>query len=600
MSATTVPAAPTGNKLAIADFKVTMGYLGREMRRHTWQLVLLAVIMTVAAALGLVTPRSLGTIIDIANDDGEASEIWRLSGIMAASAIGAAAFAGLGVMLSAKIFESILANLREAMIDASLRLQLNRVETAGSGDLVSRATADVSTVSEAIGSAVPTLLTAAFTVGVTFLGLATLDWRFLIVLVVILPVYINGIRMYLRRAPGLYAAVRASTADRAHHVLGAIRGLESVHAFRLSESLNRRIDSHSWEVVRWEMRASVLQSRLGARVNLGEFIGMTTILIVGFTLVDADALTIGAVTAAMLFFLLLFDPIGQLLFVVDDLQSGAVALGRIVGVIEESKTIVPPTSDGSTNASAPLLELQEITHGYSADHTVLHDISLTLAAGEHVAVVGSSGAGKTTLAAIVAGIHQPSRGRTLLEGVDIATVDPPQLSRSIALVTQEVHVFAGTLGDDLRMAAPDATDDELWSALDVVGAAKWVRQLSDGVKTTVGQEGHQLTPMQSQQLALARLVLLDPKVAILDEATADAGSVGAGVLEESAQAALRGRSALIIAHRLSQAARADRIAFMERGRIVEVGTHEELVALGGRYGALWKAWSRGRGDVGGN
>lgn len=595
MSAGIPQVAPSGGKLAIADFKVTMGYLGSEMRAHIWQLVLLAIVMTTGAALGLVTPRSLGSIIDIANDNGEASEIWRLSGIMAASAVGAALFAGLGVMLAAKIFEAILANLREAMIEASLRLRLNRVEGAGSGDLVSRATADVSTVSEAIGSAVPTLLTAAFTVGITFLGLASLDWRFLVVLVVILPVYVNGIRMYLERAPGLYAAVRASTADRAHHVLGAIRGLESVHAFRLSESLNRRIDAHSWEVVRWSMRASVLQSRLGARVNLGEFIGMTTILIVGFVLVDADSLTIGAVTAAMLFFLLLFDPIGQLLFVVDDLQSGAVALGRIVGVIEESKTIDAPTADGSPVRSAPLLELQGVSHAYSAEHVVLHDISLTLAAGEHVAVVGSSGAGKTTLAAIVAGIHQPTAGRSLLEGVDIATLDPTELSRSVALVTQEVHVFAGTLGDDLRMAAPDASDEELWSALEVVGAATWVRGLSDGVKTVVGQEGHQLTPMQSQQLALARLVLLDPKVAILDEATADAGSVGAGVLEESAQAALRGRSALIIAHRLSQAARADRIAFMERGRIVEVGTHSELVALGGRYGELWKAWSRGRG-----
>lgn len=596
MSGARSAATPTSSKLAIADFKVTMGYLGTEMRRHVWQLVLLAVIMTAGAALGLVTPRSLGTIIDIANDNGEASEIWRLAGIMAASAVGAAIFAGLGVMLAAKIFESILANLREAMIEASLRLQLNRVEAAGSGDLVSRATADVSTVSEAIGAAVPTLLTAAFTVGVTFLGLASLDWRFLVVLVVVLPVYVNGIRMYLERAPGLYAAVRASTADRAHHVLGAIRGLESVHAFRLSDALNRRIDAHSWEVVRWEMRASVLQSRLGARVNLGEFIGMTAILVVGFVLVDGDSLTIGAVTAAMLFFLLLFDPIGQLLFVVDDLQSGAVALGRIVGVIEESKSIDEPTADGSRVASAPLLELQGITHAYSADHTVLHDISLTVTAGEHVAVVGSSGAGKTTLAAIVAGIHRPTAGRSLLEGVDITTLDPTELSRSIALVTQEVHVFAGTLGDDLRMAAPDASDDELWSALEMVGAAPWVRGLTDGVKTIVGQEGHQLTPMQSQQVALARLVLLDPKVAILDEATADAGSVGAGVLEESAQAALRGRSALIIAHRLSQAARADRILFMERGQIVEVGTHSELVARGGRYGALWKAWSRGRGN----
>lgn len=588
-------------KLMVTDFSMTMRYLRTQLRRHTAQLLLLAVVMTLAAGLGLVTPRSLGTIIDIVNGDsgsGDAAEIWRLAAIMAASAVGAAIFAALGVVLSARIFEAILADLREEMIAASLTLRLSRIEGAGSGDLVSRATADVSTVSEAISKAVPAVLTAVFTIGVTFVGLAALDWRFLIVILLVIPVYVNGIRMYLRHAPVLYAAQREATADRAHHVLGAIQGLESVHAFRLSALLNRRIDRHSWEVVRWSIRASVLFSRLGVRVNTGEFVGMTTILVVGFVLVDGNSLTIGAVTAAMLFFLLLFDPIGMLLFVVDDLQSGAAALGRIVGVIEESKSVEAPIAPGPPKSQAPLLELEGLSHGYSAEHEVLHDISLTLVDGEHVAVVGPSGAGKTTLATIVAGIHRPTAGRVLLEGVDIASVEPSELSRSIALVTQEVHVFAGTLAADLRMAAPEATDEELSAAVELVGAGGWVRNLPDGLRTEVGSEGHQLTPMQSQQLALARLVLLDPKVAILDEATADAGSVGAGVLEESAQAALRGRSALIIAHRLSQAARADRIVFMERGRIVEVGTHADLVARGGRYCELWNAWSRGRGVSG--
>jgi ABC-type multidrug transport system fused ATPase/permease subunit len=592
-----VSVSVSNNKLAIAGFSVTMGYLRAQFRRHTGQLVLLAAIMTVAAGFGLVTPRSLGAIIDIVNGDsgtGDAAEIWRLSGIMAGSAIVSAIFAGLGIVISAKIFESILADLREDMLEASLTLTQSRVEAAGSGDLVSRATADVSTVSEAISQAVPRVLTAVFTIGVTFIGLAALDWRFLIVIVLVTPVYLNGIRIYLKRAPELYAAQREATADRAHHVLGAIHGIESVHAFRLSNLLNRRIDRHSWEVVRWSIRASVLFSRLGVRMNAGEFVGMTTILIVGFVLVDGNSLTIGAVTAAMLFFLLLFDPIGMLLFVVDDLQSGAAALGRIVGVIEESKSVDEPIASNPRDAAAPVLEFQGIRHSYSAEHEVLHDISLTLAEGEHVAVVGSSGAGKTTLATIVAGVHSPTGGRVLLEGVDIASVQPSELSRAIALVTQEVHVFAGTLAADLRMVAPDASDDALSAALDRVGAGRWAGNLPDGLETEVGSEGFQLTPMQSQQLALARLVLLDPKVAILDEATADAGSVGAGVLEESAQAALEGRTALIVAHRLSQAARADRIVFMERGRIAEVGTHADLVARGGRYCELWNAWSRGR------
>jgi ATP-binding cassette subfamily C protein len=245
--------------------------------------------------------------------------------------------------------------------------------------------------------------------------------------------------------------------------------------------------------------------------------------------------------------------------------------------------------------NAPLLEMRNVRYSYSPGHEILHDISLSIADGEHVAVVGSSGAGKTTLATVIAGIHSPSGGGVLLRGNDIETIDHTELARSIALVTQEVHVFSGTLAADLRMAASEADDDALWAALDLVGAGSWVRSLPERIETIVGEQGHHLTPMQSQQLALARLVLLDPEMAILDEATADAGSTGAGVLEDSAEAALRGRSALIVAHRLSQAARADRIVFMERGEIVEVGSHTELVAAGGRYAGLWKAWSRGRG-----
>ena len=601
MSAKTGDATPevSTEKLAIANFRTTMGYLGVEVRKQIWPLVLLAGIMTAAAALGLVTPRALGEIVDIADEGGATGEIWRLAGVMAASAVGAAVLAGLGVRLSAKIFETILAHLRETMLAASLRLPLARVEAAGSGDLVSRATDDVSTVSQAIGSVVPALLTATFTIAVTFVGLALLDWRFLLVLVVVMPVYVNGVRMFLKKAPAMFAAERAATAERAHHVLGSIRGLDTVHAFELSQSLNGRIERHSWSVVRWFMRAIVLQNRLGARINLGEFVGMTTILIIGFVLVGSDSLTVGAVTAAMLYFLLLFDPIGRVMLLVNDLQSGAAALGRIVGVIEEADRAATTTTAVDTKPArpapgAPLVEIRNVSYSYSPEHEVLHDISLSIAAGEHIAVVGSSGAGKTTLATIVAGIHMPSEGRVLLGGRDITSIDRTELARSTALVTQEVHVFSGTLASDLRIAAPEADDDQLWAALDLVDAGPWVRALPDGIETVVGEQGHHLTPMQSQQLALARIVLLDPEMAILDEATADAGSAGAGVLEASAEAALRGRSALIVAHRLSQAARADRIVFMERGRIVEVGTHAELVSLGGRYGKLWRAWSRGR------
>jgi ATP-binding cassette subfamily C protein len=205
--------------------------------------------------------------------------------------------------------------------------------------------------------------------------------------------------------------------------------------------------------------------------------------------------------------------------------------------------------------------------------------------------VGTSGAGKSTLAKLVAGVHEPTGGAVEL---GVAT-DGPRASadghRDVVLVTQEVHVFAGTVAEDLRLVRPDALDAELETALERVGALEWVRALPEGLETSVGQGAHDLTATQAQQLALARVLLIDPAVLILDEATAEAGSAGARELEVAAAAALEGRTGLVVAHRLTQAAAADRILVMEDGRVVESGTHDELVAAGGRYAALWAAWS---------
>ena len=580
--------------LVVADWRRTSRHLVARLRQRRLRLLAVLVTMAGAGAFGLVTPRLLGSVVDLVAHGGDTAEVLSRVGWMAAAAIAAAACAGLGIATAASVFESVLAALREDMIEKVLGLPIARVEEVGSGDVLSRATDDVDKVGEAIGKALPSVLMSGAGVVVTVIGLAALDWRFLLVVVAILPIYLTTGRTYLRLAPPVYAQERVAAADRAHHVLGPVQGLPTVRAFDLGARLSVRIDANSWVVVARSMEAAVLRSRLFGRLNLAELIGMSVILAVGFVLVGDGSLTVGATTAAMLFFLAMFEPIGRLMYVLDDLQSGAAALGRIVGVLDET---TPTSADATSDDDGSGLVAERIAFGYTAGHPILDDVSVTIRPQEHVALVGVSGAGKSTLAAVLAGIHPPTAGTVRLGGVDVATMRDAARAHRIALLTQEVHIFTGTLRDDLLLGDPDASDERVWQALAKSGAADWVRTLDDGLDTVVGAHGHEIDSMTQQQLALARIDLLDADLVIVDEATADAGSAGAGRLEEAAAAVLAGRSALIIAHRLSQAAAADRILHLDSGRVVECGSHDELVAAGGGYSEIWAAWMRGRDEL---
>ncbi|MFI0941510.1 ABC transporter ATP-binding protein [Streptomyces sp. NPDC021020] len=542
--------------------------------------------MVLATCVGLLTQPLLGHIVDVVTEKRSADALTGPVVALAAVAAVQGLMTAAGLSLLSRLGETVLARLREAFVERALALPLERVERAGSGDLSARVTRDVSRVAEAVRGALPELTRSGLSIVLTLGALALLDWRFLPAALVAVPVQAHTARWYVRNAVPLYARERVATGEQQQMLLDTIGGARTVRAYRLQDGRTRRVAESSRAAVELTMRGVGLVLRFYARLHIAEYAGLASVLVTGFLLVRSGAASVGTATAAALYFLGLFGPVNTALVLLDDAQSATAGLARLIGVVDEP---APPAAGPAATAQEASVTLSGVSHAYLPGHPVLHGVDLHVRPGERVALVGTTGAGKTTLAKLVAGLHRPVDGT-----VEVGGAAPEESGGTVGLVTQEVHVFAGPLADDLRLARPGASDAELREALAAVGALGWAEALPEGLETVVGNGGRSLTPDRAQQLALARLLLADPPVVVLDEATAEAGSSGARLLDEAAERALRGRTALVVAHRLSQAAAADRVVVLSDGRIVEEGTHEQLLAARGAYAALWDAWSGSR------
>ncbi|MCX4742207.1 ABC transporter ATP-binding protein [Streptomyces antibioticus] len=564
--------------LPVASGRETVREVWRLSRGHRLRLAATGVLGIVSTGVDLIVSVAIGFLVDrVQAGAADLATVLTVTAVMVLSAVLGAAGTALTIVLATRVYHSILAALRERLVGRAMTLPRHLVERVGTGDLISRSSDDVTAVADAAPAVIPVLTVSAFTVVVSLGGLAALEWPYAAALAVVLPVYAQAVRWYLRVGPGVYRAERTAMSARAQQILESQRGHATVLGFGLAEQRHRAVMTDSWRVARQSLRARTVLSMLNARLNFGECLSLAAVLVVGFVLVDHDASTVGGATTAMLLVLRLLGPVNQLLLVIDTLQSALASLSRMIGVV----TIPCGSPDVPAQAAGTAVRLEGVSFRYGEGPRVLDGVTLAIPAGQRVAVVGVSGAGKTTLAGVVAGTHLPEAGR----------VTRP--SRT-AMITQEVHVFAGTLRDNLTLAAPGATDRDLHAALEATGAASVLAVLPDGLDTPLGVGGHPLTDAQAQQLALARLLLTDADLVILDEATAEAGSAYAGHLDRAADVVLAGRTAVVVAHRLSQAATCDRIVVMERGRIIETGTHGELVDAGGVYAGLWTAWETAR------
>ncbi|APT81512.1 ABC transporter ATP-binding protein [Corynebacterium ammoniagenes DSM 20306] len=488
-------------------------------------------------------------------------------------------------------------DLRKTALDAVMRAPVPRILELGTGNVITRLSKDIDTTVSTISHTGDRLIVTLVFIPVTAVTLVLMHPAYLLVMLATGVIMWPWIKQVIRDVPVVTNVVSAVEAKRNNVLLDSIRALETLRQFRLMRWAHRRMDYVSWETVQsWGDRIPLFNRIMGQGSIAFGFLLLGS-LVISMPMVAADWLSVGEAAAAVLLVMRLEMHVFTLLFSAGDIQHALTALGRAVALGKIADDDISTSANLPAVASQPSVVIDKLSYAYPGGAHVLSDVSVTLKAGTTTALVGTSGAGKSTLAALVAGLQYPTAGKIIVDGTDTATVPNVWISQHVALITQDVHLFSGTVRNDLLLAKPDANDNELLTALATVGlrhgTPAWDRWLPKGLNTEIGAGNPDVGAEVAQQLSLARMFLRQPPVLIMDEATSEAGSEHAEALESAARAVARGRTTLVVAHRLDQAREADRILVMEAGEIIEDGDHESLIALGGHYARSYAQWEHG-------
>ncbi|OYC97570.1 ABC transporter ATP-binding protein [Microbacterium sp. Yaish 1] len=568
--------------------------LGSLVSPLRMQLALAAVVLVVSTALRVAGPALVGWGIANALPAVQKEADWMptiaVVVVFLITALGGAALIGWYAVVAARLTQAVMIDLRKRIFRHTQRLSLEFHESYTSGRIISRQTSDLDTIRELLDGGLNELVSGLLYGGFTLIALLLLDWQSGIILAVMgIPLFLL-MRWFYLRSQVVYRESRVISAKVIVKFVESMTGIRAVKAFRKEPANDAEFGGLSSDYRDVNMRSIRLFGTFEPALMAVASVSLALVLAWGgFRVVDGT-LSLGFLLSAVLYVRNFFAPMQEVAFFLNSYQSATAALEKVSGVLEEDPTVPDPTDPVELREARGHLRFEDVTFGYSDAVTILPDFALDMPAGQTIALVGTTGAGKSTLAKLVARFYDPTKGRVTLDGVDLRQLHPKDLRRAIVMVTQEAYLFSGTVADNIALGKPDATMDEIQAAAKAVGAHEFIERLPDGYATDVNKRGGRVSAGQRQLISFARAFLADPAVLILDEATASLDIPSERQIQEALGTLLADRTAIIIAHRLSTVAIADRVLVMEHGRIIEDDTPAALIAGTGKFAQLHSAW----------
>ncbi len=578
------------------------------LRPYRTRIVFMVLAVLASTASALAPPYLAGRAIDTGIETGDISALNLTIAVFVFAVVVNAVTSWLQTWLVGWVGIRVLQDLREQVFKHIQRMSIGFFNRNRPGTLISRMTNDIEALNQLISEGIVTLFANLLTlIGVVAIMLL-LDWRLALVTFAVLPLLLITSLVFRKYSAGAFRETRERIAQVTAHLQETLSGVRVVRAFGQEDRHIARMTELNEANRQANMKTVYLNASYFPATELLTAVGTAAILAFGGWQAIEGNIMIGVVISFIGYLQLFFDPIQQLAQLYATYQQGMAALDKIftlldteAEIVDSTQAVDPPRLEGriafenvSFTYEDPRVEAEsgEPT-GPAPDEPrwAVREIDFEINPGETVALVGSTGAGKSTLAKLITRFHDPQRGRILIDGRPLAAYRQRPLRGQMGIVPQEGFLFSGSIAENIGFGRPDASIEEIAAAADAVGATPFIERLSDGLETEVGERGVQLSSGQRQLVAFARVILAEPRILILDEATSAVDTRTEKVIENALDEVLEGRTAVVIAHRLSTIRRADRILVLDRGRIIESGSHHDLIETGGRYAELYGSWT---------